>query len=198
MTKKYVLQEFMNLDYSDELLTEEEREGNKSGIHLVVAGKIQCAEAKNGNGRIYPKPILEREVKNYTKLVKEGRAIGELDHPDSSVVELKNASHLMTEVWWKGNDVMGKMRILDTPAGKIAKQLVEGGVQLGISSRGLGSTRQDGTTTMVEDDFQLLCFDLVSEPSTTGAFLVAESQVKTHLTKADRINRALNNVLGDD
>ena len=178
--------------------TEEERAGNKEGIHLVVAGKIQCAESKNGNGRIYPRPILEREIKNYTKLVKEGRAIGELDHPDTSVVELKNASHVMTEVWWKGDDVMGKMKILNTPAGKIAKQLVEGGVRLGISSRGLGSTRQHNGTTMVEDDFQLLCFDLVSEPSTTGAFLVAEGQMKTNLTKADRINRALNNVLGDD
>ena len=195
--KKYVLQEFMNLDYSDELLNEKEREGNKSGIHLVLAGKIQSAGQKNGNGRIYPKPILEREMKNYQKLVKEGRAIGELDHPDSSVVELKNASHLVTEVWWKGDDVMGKMKILDTPAGKIAKDLVKGGVQLGISSRGLGSTREERGTTMVEDDFQLLCFDLVSEPSTTGAYLVAESKVKTHLTKADRINRALNDILGD-
>jgi hypothetical protein len=198
MNKKYVLQEFMNLDYSDDLLTEEERAGNKSGLHLVLAGKIQAAGKKNGNGRIYPRPILEREMKNYTKLVKEGRAIGELDHPDSSVVELKNASHLVTEVWWQGDDVMGKMKILDTPAGKIAKDLVKGGVQLGISSRGLGSTRQEGQTTMVEDDFQLLCFDLVSEPSTSGAYLVAESKVKTHLTKADRINRALNDVLGED
>ncbi len=198
MTKKYVLQEFMNLDYSDDLLTEDEREGNKQGLHLVLAGKIQAAGKKNGNGRIYPRPILEREMKNYTKLVKEGRAIGELDHPDSSVVELKNASHLITEVWWNGDDVMGKLKILDTPAGQVAKQLVKGGVQLGISSRGLGSTRQEGGTTMVEDDFQLLCFDLVSEPSTTGAFLVAEGQeVKTHLTKADRINRALNNLLED-
>ena len=199
MTKKYVLQEFMNLDYSDDLLTEDEREGNKSGIHLVLAGKIQAAGKKNGNGRIYPKPILEREMKNYQKLVREGRAIGELDHPDSSVVELKNASHLVTEVWWNGDDVMGKMKILDTPAGKIAKDLVKGGVQLGISSRGLGSTRQENGTTMVEDDFQLLCFDLVSEPSTNGAYLVAEGKkVKTHLTKADRINRALNDVLGED
>jgi hypothetical protein len=195
--KKYVLQEFMNLDYSNNLLTEEEREGNQKGIHLVLAGKIQAAGKKNGNGRIYPKPILEREMKNYTKLVKEGRAIGELDHPDSSVVELKNASHLITEVWWDGDDVMGKMKILDTPAGKIAKDLVKGGVQLGISSRGLGSTRQERGITMVEDDFQLLCFDLVSEPSTTGAYLVAESKVKTHLTKSDRINRALNDILGD-
>ena len=198
MTKKYVLQEFMNLDYSDDLLTEEEREGNKQGLHLVLAGKIQAAGTKNGNGRIYPKPILEREMKNYTKLVREGRAIGELDHPDSSVVELKNASHLITEVWWDGDDVMGKLKILETPAGQVAKQLVKGGVQLGISSRGLGSTRQEGGTTMVEDDFQLLCFDLVSEPSTNGAFLVAEGkEVKTHLTKADRINRALNDILGD-
>ena len=88
MTKKYVLQEFMNLDYSNDLLSEEEREGNRQGVHLVLAGKIQAAGKKNGNGRIYPKPILEREMKNYTKLVREGRAIGELDHPDSSVVEL--------------------------------------------------------------------------------------------------------------
>jgi len=197
MTKKYVLQEFMNLDYSNDLLSEEERQGNKKGIHLVLAGKIQAAGKKNGNGRIYPRPILEREMKNYTKLVKEGRAVGELDHPDSSVIELKNASHLITEVWWDGDDVMGKLKILDTPAGKIAKDLVKGGVQLGISSRGLGSTRQERGVTMVEDDFQLLCFDLVSEPSTTGAYLVAESKIKTHLTKSDRINRALNDILGD-
>ena len=197
MNKKYVLQEFMNLDYSDSMLTEDEREGNRQGVHLVLAGKIQAAGKKNGNGRIYPKPILEREMKNYTKLVREGRAIGELDHPDSSVVELKNASHLITEVWWDGDDVMGKLKILDTPAGQVAKQLVKGGVQLGISSRGLGSTRQQGQTTMVEDDFQLLCFDLVSEPSTTGAYLVAENQVKSNLTKADRINRALNDILED-
>ena len=195
MTKKYVLQEFMNLDYSNDLLSEEERQGNKQGIHLVLAGKIQAAGKKNGNGRIYPKPILEREMKNYQKLVKEGRAVGELDHPDSSVIELKNASHLITEVWWDGDDVMGKLKILDTPAGKIAKDLVKGGVQLGISSRGLGSTRQERGITMVEDDFQLLCFDLVSEPSTTGAYLVAESKIRTNLTKADRINRALNDVL---
>jgi hypothetical protein len=195
--KKYVLQEFMNLDYSDSLLTEEERLGNQNGAHLIVAGKIQEADGTNGNGRRYPREILVREMKNYEKLVKEGRAIGELDHPDSSIVELKNASHLMTEVWWDGNNVMGKMRVLDTPAGKIAKNLVEGGVQLGISSRGLGSTRQSEGITMVEDDFQLLCFDLVSEPSTTGAYLVAEGQVRDNLTKADRINRALNDVLGD-
>jgi hypothetical protein len=193
---KYVLKEFMNLDYSDDLLTEEERAGNRDGTHLILAGKIQMCNEQNGNGRVYPQGILEREIKNYGKLVKECRSLGELDHPDESVINLKNASHLITEVWWEGNSVMGKLKILDTPAGQIAKQLVAGGVQLGISSRGLGSTRQQGGVTMVEDDFQLLCFDLVSEPSTTGAFLVAENKIKTHLTKADRINRALNDILG--
>ena len=199
MNNKYVLQEFMNLDYSDELLTEDEREGNKKGIHLVLAGKIQAAGKKNGNGRIYPRPILEREMKNYTKLVKEGRAIGELDHPDSSVVELKNASHLVTEVWWQGDDVMGKLKILDTPAGQVAKQLVKGGVQLGISSRGLGSTRQEGGITMVEDDFQLICFDMVSDPSTPGAFMMTEARDRTNVyTKADRINRILNSIVEEN
>ena len=163
----------------------------------MMKGILQKSNTLNQNGRIYPKEILEREVRNYQKFIAENRALGECDHPDSSVVELKNASHLVTEVWWNGDDVMGKLKILDTPAGKVAKQLVKGGVQLGISSRGLGSTRQQGKTTMVEDDFQLLCFDLVSEPSTTGAYLVAESQVKSNLTKADRINRALNEILED-
>tara|TARA_R100000353_G_scaffold126189_1_gene89593 strand:- start:684 stop:1283 length:600 start_codon:yes stop_codon:yes gene_type:complete len=199
MTKKYVLKEFMDLDYNDDLLTEEEKEGNRRGDHLILAGKIQMAEAKNGNGRVYPRGILEREIKNYEKLVRECRSLGELDHPDESVINLKNASHLITEVWWDGDNVMGKVKILDTPSGQIAKQLVNGGVQLGISSRGLGSTRQQGGVTMVEDDFQLLCFDLVSEPSTTGAFLVAENKkLDTHLNKSDRIYRAINDVLGDE
>ena len=113
-------------------------------------------------------------------------------------MELKNVSHLVTEIWWDGDDVMGKVKILDTPAGQIAKQLVTGGVCLGISSRGLGSTRQEGKYTMVEDDFQLLCFDLVSEPSTSGAYMVAEGKINSNITKADRINRALNDILGDE
>ena len=188
----------MNLDYSDSLLTEEEREGNKDGTHLILAGRIQSANKPNGNMRVYSEKLLKREMKNYEKLVRERRATGELDHPDHSVVELKNVSHLVTDVWWDGDDVMGKIKILDTPAGQIAKQLVQGGVCLGISSRGLGSTRQEGKYTMVEDDFQLLCFDLVSEPSTSGAYMVAESKIKTNLTKSDRINRALNDILGDE
>ena len=201
MKNRKLLQEYYELCPDGncvlDVLTESEKKLRENGTVFLV-GVCQRAGTENGNGRVYPREVLQREVQRYQGVINERRALGELDHPDSSVVELKNASHVMTEVWWKGDDVMGKMKILNTPAGQIAKQLVEGGVQLGISSRGLGSTRQEGNTTMVEDDFQLLCFDLVSEPSTTGAFLVAESKVKTHLTKADRINRALNDVLGED
>ena len=190
-----LLTECMTFEYDPKLI-KEQLESNDG--KLIMKGVLQKANTLNQNGRVYPIEVLAREVDNYQRFIEEGRALGELDHPDSSVVELKNASHLVTEVWWDGDDVMGKLKILDTPAGQVAKQLVKGGVQLGISSRGLGSTRQEGQTTMVEDDFQLLCFDLVSEPSTNGAFLVAEGkQVKTHLTKADRINRALNDILGD-
>lgn len=195
MNKRHVLQEFMNLDYSGGLLTEEERQGNKDGTHLIVAGKIQCAGEPNGNRRIYPEGVLRREMQNYEKLVREKRAFGELDHPENPVVTLANVSHLMTEIWWDGNDVMGKLKILDTPCGMIAKQIVAGDGCLGISSRGTGSTHQKDGYTIVEDDFQLLCFDLVSEPSTSGAYLMAESRIRAQLTKADRINRALNDIL---
>ena len=174
MTKKYVLQEFMNLDYSDDLLTEEEREGNKQGIHLVLAGKIQAAGKKNGNGRIYPKPILEREMKNYTKLVREGRAIGELDHPDSSVVNLNNVSHNVLEMHWDGKDLLGTIEVLTTPSGNILRELFKSGIRLGISSRGLGSVepmKEDKDAQEVQNDFELIAFDFVSNPSTHGAFM---------------------------
>ena len=198
---KYLLREYYELcegGACQDLLTEDEKRMVRDHGACFLTGVMQRANAKNGNGRVYPKKILEREMKNYEKLVRERRSLGELDHPDESVINLKNASHLITEVWWDGDNVMGKVKILDTPSGQIAKQLVKGGVCLGISSRGLGSTRQQGAITMVEDDFQLLCFDLVSEPSTSGAFLVAESKISTNLTKSDRINRALNDILGDE
>ena len=109
-----------------------------------------------------------REMETYTKLVKERRALGELDHPDDSVINLKNASHLVTDCWWDGNDVMGKVQILNTPSGQVLQELVKSGVKLGISSRGMGSVHESNGQTIVEDDFQLICFDFVSEPSTTG------------------------------
>ena len=180
-----------------DLLTESDKKFIAEG-GMMLSGLMQCAETKNGNNRVYPKAILEREVENYARLVNQNRALGELDHPDSSVINLANASHMVTKIWMEGNECKGTIRVLETPAGGILRSLVESGCQLGISSRGMGSVRESNGVTLVEDDFQLLCFDLVSEPSTSGAFLVAESKINTNLTKSDRINRALNDILGDE
>ena len=180
-----------------DLLTEAEKRFVAEG-GMMLTGKLQEADVKNGNGRIYPRKVLEKELDNYAKIVQDQRALGELDHPDDSVINLKNASHLVTDVWWDGDQVMGKCRVLDTPAGKILKALVQSGVKLGISSRGLGSVKESRGDTIVEDDFQLICFDFVSEPSTPGAYMMSESkqrQLNEVFTKADRINRALNEVL---
>tara|TARA_R110002073_G_scaffold240661_2_gene402500 strand:- start:98 stop:721 length:624 start_codon:yes stop_codon:yes gene_type:complete len=153
----------------DRLTEAERRNISDGGVYLV--GICQKAGTKNGNGRIYPKETLQREVKNYQKAIVERRALGELDHPDDSVVNLKNCSHLAVKMWWEGDNVMAKFEVLDTPSGEILKNLVKANVKLGISSRGLGSIKEEKGVTMVEDDFQLICFDMVSEPSTPGAYL---------------------------
>jgi hypothetical protein len=194
---KYVLTEFLELDNDSSLLTEDDKRMIEAG-DVILAGRLQRADAKNGNGRVYPKRTLQREVENYKKLVQEKRALGELDHPDSSVIELKNASHIVTHIEMRNDEVIGKLRLLDTPAGRIAKDLIRGGVKLGVSSRGLGSTKDQGGTTMVQDDFQLICFDLVSEPSTTGAFLFKEHKEPNIFTKSDKIFRAMNDILIED
>ena len=181
----------------DDLLTEEEKRMVREDGAMFLTGIMQRANHLNGNGRVYSRPILEREVENYGKLVRERRALGELDHPDSAVINLANAAHLVTEVWWDSDSVMGKVQILNTPSGQILRSLVESGVKLGISSRGMGSVHESNGQTIVEDDFQLICFDFVSEPSTTGAFMVKENKQSNIITKADRINRALNDVLRD-
>ena len=179
----------------DDLLTEEEKRMVREEGAMFLTGVMQRANHLNGNGRIYNRPILEREVKNYDKLVRARRALGELDHPDSAVINLSAACHLVTEVWWDGDAVMGKVQVLNTPSGKILKELVNSGVKLGISSRGMGSVHESNGQTIVEDDFQLICFDFVSEPSTTGAFMMQENKQPNIITKADRINRALNEIL---
>lgn len=194
---KYVLTEFLELDNDSSLLTEEDHRLMEKG-DVILAGRLQRADAKNGNGRVYPKRTLQREVENYKKLVQEKRALGELDHPDSSVIELKNASHIVTHIEMRNDEVIGKLRLLDTPAGRIAKDLIRGGVKLGVSSRGLGSTKEQSGVTMVQDDFQLICFDLVSEPSTTGAFLFKEHKEPNIFTKSDKIYRAINDILIED
>ena len=182
-----------------DLLTEDEKAFVAAG-GMYLTGIIQRADTVNGNGRVYPYNVLMREMKNYEKLVSERRALGELDHPDDSVINLKNASHMMTKVWWDGKNVMGKAKVLDTPSGQVLRTLVQSGVSIGISSRGMGSVSEAQGNTVVEDDFQLICFDFVSEPSTPGAFMMKEAkefQNQVH-TKADRINRLLNEVLDDE
>jgi hypothetical protein len=195
---KVLLREFYELcpgGICQDLLTEEEKRQVAEGA-VIMTGILQKADTKNGNGRIYPLRILQREMDNYQKLIKENRALGELDHPEDSVINLKNASHLVTETWWDGDTVMGKVRILDTPSGTILKSLMEGGVKLGISSRGLGSVRESSGETIVEDDFQLICFDFVSEPSTPNAYMTPRMMEgkDSSLSKADRINRMLNSI----
>ena len=151
---------------------------------VTLEGKLQEAEQKNGNGRVYPREILEREVQKYVDgPVKTRTALGELDHPEASVVNLSNTSHVITEVWWKGNDLMGKLQLLPTPAGNIAKALVMAGIPLGISSRGMGSVKQLGETVEVQDDFELLCWDLVSVPSTPGAYMSLSEGKTTQVSK---------------
>jgi len=203
MNKKYLLREYYALcdgGTCQDLLTEEEKRQVREEKVVFLTGKLQEADCLNGNGRIYPRPILEREIKNYKKLVQENRALGELDHPDSSVINLQNVSHMVTEIWMDGASVMGKVKVLNTPSGKILQELINGGVITGMSSRGLGSTKEQGGKTIVEDDFQLICFDVVSDPSTPGAFMnLTENKqpVEKIFTKADRINRKLNSVLDD-
>ena len=200
MSKK-LLREYYELcdgGVCQDLLTEAEKQYVRDG-GMMLSGMMQMAETQNGNGRVYPRNILEREVKNYAKLVKENRALGELDHPEDSVINLKNVSHQITEIWMDDDKVMGKMKVLGTPSGNILKELVNSGVSIGISSRGLGSVKETMGKTMVEDDFQLICFDMVSEPSTPGAFMMQENKkpLTEVFTKGDRINRALNEILED-
>jgi hypothetical protein len=183
-----------------DVLTEQEKRDMASGKKFYMSGCMQKFDTPNGNGRVYSQKILQREVENYWKLVKERRALGELDHPDDSVINLKNASHLVTHMWWDGPSLMGKVEILDTPSGNILKQLANSGVSLGISSRGLGSVRESNGQTIVEDDFQLICFDFVSEPSTPGAYMHAKTGMREHkepniFTKSDRLYRMLNDIL---
>ena len=193
-----LLTEWAPWQYSKEMI-EESKQTNDGRI--VMKGVLQKADTLNQNGRIYPKVILEREVRNYQKFIAESRALGECDHPDSSVVELKNASHIVREAYMDGDVCYGVVELLNTPSGKILQSLVESGVTLGISSRGVGSTKRKGDVDVVQDDFQLICWDFVSEPSTPGAFMMKEgievrrTDLNKVFNKSDRIHRAFNDVI---
>ena len=193
-----LLKEWTALKYTPDIVKESR---TLNGGKVLLKGIIQRADTLNQNGRIYPRAILEREIINYQKFIRENRALGECDHPDTSVVELKNASHLIKEARMEGDNVFGVVELLDTPSGKILQSLVESGVTLGISSRGVGSTRQQGSALIVQEDFQLICFDIVSEPSTPGAFINESKQftrkdLKQTFNKTDRIDRIFNEIIG--
>jgi len=191
---KQLLTEYFELcpnGYCDDVLTESDKRFIKEG-GIILSGVMQRSDMRNGNGRVYPHAILEREMKNYKKLVEERRALGELDHPDQSVINLRNVSHLVTEVWWNGKDVMGKMQVLNTPSGQVLKELINANVKIGISSRGTGSVRESKGDTIVEDDFQLICFDMVSEPSTHGAFMSPRNE---SVQKTNRIDAIIKEML---
>ena len=178
---KEVIVDYIPFEVSPQQINESMKNNNG---RLVVKGVLQRAEAKNQNGRVYPKDTLMREAKKYQKVqIAERRALGELDHPDSSVVNLNNVSHNVLEMHFEGNDLMGTVEVLGTPAGNILKELFKSGIKLGISSRGLGSVEEiheaDGENTVqVQPDFELIAFDFVSNPSTHGAFLSPTNEGK--------------------
>jgi len=193
-----LLKEFKEFTY--EIIKEDAVDGRPG--KLFVKGVIQRADTLNQNGRIYPKDILFKEVENYRKVVQERRAMGELDHADDPVVNLKNVSHLITDIWSDDEVVYGKIEILPTPMGNIARNLIESNVKIGISSRALGSVRSRGDADIVQDDLHLICWDLVSEPSTPGAYMMREAKevdpriLNKIFSKSDRIDRIANDILG--
>ena len=170
---KGLLHNFMLFEYG-----EVEPSNSSDGI-VTMKGVIQKAQQPNANNRIYPRPILEREDAKYQELIKERRSLGELDHPDSPIVQLENVSHLITDTKWDGDDLVGTVEVLDTPKGQILEKLINRDIKLGISSRGLGSTsRTNEGYDMVEDDFSLVCYDMVSNPSTSGAYMNLQESIE--------------------
>ena len=170
---------------------------------LIVKGVLQRAEAKNQNGRVYPREVLLKEVGKYLEhQVTERRALGELDHPESSVVNLNNASHNIIEMHWDGDDLLGTVEVLSTPAGNILKELFKSGIKLGISSRGLGSVETikedeqgEEDTVEVQPDFELIAFDFVSNPSTHGAFMRPVNESVKPKTPENNIERIINSIM---
>ena len=182
-----LIQEYIALSYDPRLINEDMQKGNGT---VRIKAVLQRANAKNQNGRIYPRPILEREAKKYhDEFIVQRRAVGELDHANDSVVNLRNVCHNIVEMHWEGDDLVGTLEILSTPSGNIVKELMRNGIQLGISSRGLGSVvNVDESTVAVDDDFNLICWDIVSNPSTQGAFLHESVQQQVQRASEDRLN----------
>ena len=188
-----LLREFYELcegGVCQDLLTEAEKRFVAEG-GMMLTGRCQHANLPNGNERVYPLEVLQREVKKYKSIVDDNRALGELDHPDSSIINLANVSHMVVDIWMDGPEVMSKCKVLDTPSGQILRSLVDAGVKIGISSRGMGSVSERMGKTIVEDDFQLICFDIVSEPSTPNAFM-SLSEGKLMNEQVEKTNKIIN------
>ena len=165
---------------------------NKKTGNLIVEGVLATAEVKNGNGRYYSKELWQREMDKYSQLIEEKRSMGELDHPESSVINLQNVSHLISEYYWDGDNVMGKIEILPTPSGNILRELIKAGVTVGVSSRGMGSLEQNGNVMEVQDDFELLCWDFVSTPSNPGSYMGVLQEGKEYKSTD---YRSVNNII---
>jgi hypothetical protein len=187
--KPKLLQEFFIL--------ESVRDSDKGPRKL--RGVFSVCEEKNQNGRFYPRRIMEREVNKFMNCVKERRAgaVGELDHPDVSVVQLANASHVITDLKWEGNNLIGEIEILPTKNGQTLEALVEAGIKPGISSRAVGSTvRSNEGVEMVQDDLQLLTFDVVSNPSVSTAILSENLQILREVKYSNQIY-TINSIIDD-
>jgi hypothetical protein len=195
MSKELLIERISTITLTPQLLQESVAKNNG---RLIVEGVVQRANAKNGNGRVYPKDTLEREIQKYKDTyIKENRALGELDHPESPIINLKNVCHNILELWWQGDDVMGKIEILPTPSGNILKALLLAGITVGISSRAMGSVKQIGETVEVQDDLDIVCWDFVSTPSTQGAFMeVVNESINYTQPKNDKINK-INELITD-
>jgi len=197
MSKELLIERISTITLTPQLLQESAAKNNG---RLIVKGVVQRANAENGNRRVYPEDTLRREVDKYkATYIKENRALGELDHPESPIINLKNVSHNILDLWWEGNDVMGKIEILPTPSGNILKALLIAGITVGISSRAMGSVKQIGETVEVQDDLELVCWDFVSTPSTQGAFMeIVNESLNPNAIKADKyqkINELITEIL---
>ena len=161
----------------------------------LVEGILATCEVENGNGRYYSKDLWEREINKYMELVKDNRATGELDHPESQVINLKNVSHNIKDINWDGKNIMGTIEILPTPSGNILKALIDSGITVGVSSRGMGSLEQKGELMEVQDDFELLCWDFVSTPSNPGSFMALKEGKENNINHYAKANSIVTEIL---
>lgn len=192
--EKQVLIETQLFKFTNKVLSEGKLSENKNPL---VEGILATCGVKNGNGRYYAKDLWQREIDKYMDVVKQNRACGELDHPESQVINLKNVSHNIKNIWWDGDNILGKIEILPTPSGNILKALIDSGITVGVSSRGMGSLKQVGEIMEVQDDFELLCWDFVSTPSNPGSWMSPLHENLNHKSKKSysKVNSIITEIL---